>query len=301
MPLNFIKPYEEDKQYIFVSYSHSDISIVYDVMEKLDAAGFRMWYDKGIPLTKDYADYIAQRIENCTIMMIFHSAKFSESDFCQNEIHHACDLRKPILQIFLQQTQLPPGLQLRLNRYQSINFYDFVNNNLNDFYEKIFSTELLQTCRENNYTENMRILGLDYFRAYKGEADPIKKAELRKKAIYYLEKVLNSNWVFKTFVKKEFESLMQGELYEINAQTVDRVYQHALNYLEDSLNTSNLVEKHIKFEEAKWILQKISVSDFSLKKAAKEKLNSIKANEDIRKNTFQELISRPQKYRRKDV
>lgn len=300
MPLNFIKPYEGDKKYIFVSYSHSDISVVYDIMEKLDSAGFRIWYDKGIPLTRDYADNIAQRIENCTVMIIFHSTKSANSDFCQNEIYHACNLRKQILQIFLQPTILSPGIQLRLNRYQSINFYDFFSsNNLNGFYERIFDTEVLQTCRESNNPENMYIWGLDYARAYEREIDPIKKATLRKKAIYYLRKVLNSNWVFKNFIKIEFESLTRKNLYEINEQTVNRVYQHALTYLEDYSNTSNLVEKYIKLDEAKWILQKIADSALSLKESAKLKLDAIKTKEDIRNATFQELISRPQNHRKK--
>ena len=286
-------PYEGNADYIFISYSHKNIPAVYDIMEKLDSAGFRMWYDQGIPLTKDYADIIAEHINNCKVIIIFHSPESVRSDFCQNEIHHACNLGKHILQIFLQPTTLSPGIQLRLNRYQSINFYDFANSkNFSEFYKKIFAVEVLQTCRSNDNPENMYTWGLNYARAYEKETDPIKKASLRQTAILYFKKVLSSNWVFKKFVKDELDSLTRKSLYEINEQTVDKVYQHALNYIHDCSKTSNVVERYIKLYEAKWILQKIADSDFSLKYSAKESLDAIKAKESVRHTAFQELISR---------
>lgn len=290
---NAFKLYEGTAKYIFISYSHRNIPVVYDIMEKLNSAGFRMWYDNGIPLTKDYADIIAQHINNCEVVIVFHSPEHATSDFCQNEIHYACNLGKQILQIFIQPTTLSPGIQLRLNRYQSINFYDFANSkNFSEFYKKIFAVEVLQTCRSNDNPENMYTWGLNYARAYEKETDPIKKASLRQTAIYYFEKVLSSNWVFKNFVKDEFELLTRKSLYEINEQTVDKVYQHALNYIHDCSITSNVLERYIKLYDAKWILQKIADSDFSLKYSAKEKLDAINAKESARKATFQELISR---------
>lgn len=301
MSVDFIRPYEGTNEYIFISYSHRNIPLVYDIMKKLDSAGFRMWYDKGIPLTSDYANDIARHIANCTVVVIFHSPESASSDFCQNEIHLACDLQKPILQVFLQQTTLAAGIQLRLNRYQSINFYDYVNaKSLNEFYRKIFSTKVLQPCRNKNNLETIHLLGEQCTHDYKKETDPIKKADLRKKAIYYLQKLMDNNWVFKDFIKSDFEYLIKTDLYEINEQTENKVYQHALTYLDDYLHTSNFIERYFKLYDAKWILQKIaSNSSLSLKESAKEKLDAIKTEETIKNATFQELLSRPQNYGKK--
>ena len=40
--------YEGNENYIFVSYAHKDSDRVIPIIEELDAAGFRIWYDSGI-------------------------------------------------------------------------------------------------------------------------------------------------------------------------------------------------------------------------------------------------------------
>ena len=298
MSVDFMRPYEGNDEYIFISYSHKNIPLVYDIMTRMDSAGFRMWYDKGIPLTSDYANDIARHIENCTVVVVFHSPESASSDFCKNEISFACDEKKPIFQVFLQQTVLESGIQLRLNRYQSINFYDYVNTkNLNEFYRKIFSTKILQPCRNKNNLETIHLLGKQCTHEYENETNPIKKADLRKKALYYLRKLIDSNWVFKDFIQIDFEKLVKADLYEINEQTENEVYQHALTCLDDYLHTSNFIERYVKLYDAKWILKKIaSNASFSHTESAKEKLDAIKNEDAIKHSTFQELISLPQNY-----
>ena len=41
-------PYAGGENYIFVSYAHSDIEIVFPILHKLQLAGYRIWYDEGI-------------------------------------------------------------------------------------------------------------------------------------------------------------------------------------------------------------------------------------------------------------
>lgn len=43
-----IAAYEGDLPYIFVSYAHKDSREVFDLLEKLSAHGYRIWYDGGI-------------------------------------------------------------------------------------------------------------------------------------------------------------------------------------------------------------------------------------------------------------
>lgn len=40
--------YSGNEPYIFVSYAHKDSQIVVPILEQMQSAGFRFWYDKGI-------------------------------------------------------------------------------------------------------------------------------------------------------------------------------------------------------------------------------------------------------------
>jgi hypothetical protein len=40
--------YKGDGDYVFVCYSHSDISTVYDDLTALRSRGLNIWYDEGI-------------------------------------------------------------------------------------------------------------------------------------------------------------------------------------------------------------------------------------------------------------
>ena len=44
----FIRAYEGNKPYIFVSYSHKNSSVVLSYIEKLYELKYRVWYDEGI-------------------------------------------------------------------------------------------------------------------------------------------------------------------------------------------------------------------------------------------------------------
>lgn len=42
------KAYEGDEKFIFISYAHKDSETVYPIIEKLNADGYRVWFDDGI-------------------------------------------------------------------------------------------------------------------------------------------------------------------------------------------------------------------------------------------------------------
>ena len=42
------KAYEGNEAYIFISYSHKDTELAFQVMNSLQAEGYRLWYDDGI-------------------------------------------------------------------------------------------------------------------------------------------------------------------------------------------------------------------------------------------------------------
>ena len=294
--MNF-KPYEGNEPYIFISYSHQDIPKVCEILEKLSTAGFRIWYDFGIPLTADYNENIARHIVNSSAVIVFLSPNSVKSDYCQIEIYYACDNKKTILPVYLEQTKLPVGIDMRLQLFQAINLHDYPKRE--DFYRRIFNTETLKPCMEEANMIFIQQRGQSYASAYYRETDPIKKAALREMAIHLLQKVVDRNYVFKNFIEPELEALKKTEPYEINSETVAAVYQQALIYLEKCFTETNLIEKFLMRDKALMILKKIAASEFPQRYSAKEKLASFQSEDTAHVDAFKELISRPQKYRKK--
>ncbi len=39
-------PYKGNESYIFVSYAHKDAAAVWEIVKKMQASGFRVWFDR---------------------------------------------------------------------------------------------------------------------------------------------------------------------------------------------------------------------------------------------------------------
>ncbi len=136
--------YMGEDPYLFVSYTHKDKADVYPIIQNLYKNGLNIWYDEGIPLSTDWCNTIAEKLMNCNIFLSFISPNVNESDNTQDEIHLAMNQKKPLLAIYLKDTELIPGLQMRIRRVQGImkyemeevKFYDKLLDNLNHINEK---------------------------------------------------------------------------------------------------------------------------------------------------------------------
>jgi len=116
------KPYEGDEPYIFVSYSHKDSEQVFPILQKLYERGLRIWYDEGIDPGSEWPEEIANHLLNCGLFLLFMSPDAAESHNVRREITMAIDRKKPLINIFIKETQLKPGLQLQLNLIQHISY-----------------------------------------------------------------------------------------------------------------------------------------------------------------------------------
>ena len=130
------KAYEGDEPFIFVSYSHTDRLQVYPIIDYLNKTGINIWYDEGIPLSTDWCNTIAEKLMDCKIFLSFISPNVNESDNTQDEIHLAMNQKKPYLAIYLTESNLIPGLQMRIRRVQGILKYEMTEDR---FYNKLIS------------------------------------------------------------------------------------------------------------------------------------------------------------------
>ena len=95
------KPYEGNDPYIFISYARKDEARVLPILETLDRAGYRIWYDAGIHAGSLWTEVLIERVEECAVFLAFFSPAFNASEFCFEETDHAYRERKAIVPVHL--------------------------------------------------------------------------------------------------------------------------------------------------------------------------------------------------------
>ncbi|MFX1257604.1 MAG: toll/interleukin-1 receptor domain-containing protein [Promethearchaeota archaeon] len=128
--------YAGDDPFLFVSYTHKDKAQVYPILRKLKENGINIWYDEGIPLSTDWCNTLAEKIIDCSIFLSFISPYILESENTKDEIQFAINEKKPYLAIYIKETDLSPGLKMRMRRIQGIQKYDMEEN---QFYKKLIN------------------------------------------------------------------------------------------------------------------------------------------------------------------
>lgn len=139
------KAYEGRKRYVFLSYAHRNIKAVLGIIQNLQKNGYRVWYDEGITPGSEWDENIASHIEKCSCFIALMSGDYMRSSNCKDELNFARDQDKPILLVYLEDTQLPGGMRMRLDRKQAI--YKFRYRSEEEFYKKLFEAEEISACR----------------------------------------------------------------------------------------------------------------------------------------------------------
>ena len=145
--------YEGTENYIFISYAHADSDIVLPILDKLDRAGFRIWYDSGIEAGSEWPAYIANHIKSCCIMIFFVSKASVNSKNCRREVNLADSQDKEILVAYLEDAELKHGLDLQLSTNQAIHRNKFFDDNT--FIDALSRAKILEICKATtNKTSN---------------------------------------------------------------------------------------------------------------------------------------------------
>ena len=115
-----IRPYEGTDPYIFISYAHRDKDRVLPVLRSLSERGYRIWFDEGIDPGTEWAESIAGHLENSRVCLFFLSPFSAVSQNCRREINFALTRGIGLLTVFLEPTEMSPGLEMQISAYQSI-------------------------------------------------------------------------------------------------------------------------------------------------------------------------------------
>lgn len=135
--------YEGPYDYLFVSYAHADADRVMPVIKRLSDDGVRIWYDDGIEIGSSWDDNIAHHISRAKGVILFFSNNYFNSNNCKDEANYARDLGKDQIIIQLEDTKIPPGMEMRFNRIQSVS----VTDDLELMFKKIYASSVLKNCR----------------------------------------------------------------------------------------------------------------------------------------------------------
>lgn len=147
-------PYEGELPFIFVSYAHKNAEEVFPILERLNAEGFRIWYDEGIEWGTEWPQSIAEHLRRCSVCIAFHSNHSVNSPNCRQEINYALKQGKDILSIYLEDVILSDGMDMQLTSYQSTFPYQY--DEMETFYKRLITTTMLASSREIQYNAQQR-------------------------------------------------------------------------------------------------------------------------------------------------
>src|SRR5512138_216437 len=106
---------------IFISYSRKDIDFVRKLAEDLDKAGYDVWWDlTDLQGGDDWPRAIPAAIEASQYFVIVLSPNSAASDWVEKEYTHALSLRRKVIPVLLQPSNIPFALN-------TINYVDFTS------------------------------------------------------------------------------------------------------------------------------------------------------------------------------
>jgi len=138
--MRYFKPYEGDKPYIFISYAHADSDAVMSVVTHMHDRGYRIWYDEGIEVGSEWPECIASHLTGAQLVIAFISNSYMRSDNCRREMHYALSKRIRIINVFIENTDMTPGMEMQIG-----SIFALMRHNMSDeeFYGKLYSAPLL--------------------------------------------------------------------------------------------------------------------------------------------------------------
>jgi hypothetical protein len=115
--------YTGDEPYIFVAYAHNDARVVFPELVRLHGNGYRIWYDEGIDPGNEWPDEVAKALGRASFFLVFISPDAVTSRNVRNEVNFALNNGKPFLAVYVADTALLPGLELRMGSIQAVMKY----------------------------------------------------------------------------------------------------------------------------------------------------------------------------------
>lgn len=97
-------PADEEKPFIFISYSHKDSERIFDIIKNLYEEGWRMWYDEGLTIGDSYDKEIEKHVAECAVFLLFVTNNSQNSKYIErNEVPWGDTYQKPFIKCILDE------------------------------------------------------------------------------------------------------------------------------------------------------------------------------------------------------
>lgn len=116
--------YKGSRPFIAVCYTRKDSDRVYPFVRQLQDAGYRIWYDEGIPLGTNWEDEVAARLAGAEQVLFFLSEATMKSHWTRRELSFSLNKQKEILPLFLESVNMPDGWTFLLGPTQFISLHE---------------------------------------------------------------------------------------------------------------------------------------------------------------------------------
>ncbi len=190
--------YRGSEPYVFISYARLDKDRVYAEIKRFNEAGFNVWYDEGITPGNEWSDEIAGALSKCAVFVVLLTPTSAPREAVLNEISFALDEGKPFLAIHLEETELPPGLRLRISRKQAILKYNMTDEEYEFKYIEAFTRFGLKRNESKNPLEKTVPINGNRDPAEKPSADvSIKKLDELVKSFLGTDKAVSQEEAIK--------------------------------------------------------------------------------------------------------
>lgn len=114
------QPEKKNSPYAFISYSHRDSARVVPLIGFLQDLGMSVWYDEGIEAGSEWPEYIADSLSCAECLIAFITPNSARSHNCRREINFAISRGIDVVAVYLEPTELSPGLEMQLNAFQAV-------------------------------------------------------------------------------------------------------------------------------------------------------------------------------------
>lgn len=243
-----IAPYKGNEPYIFISYSHKNSNEALEIIERLQAENYRVWYDEGIDPGTEWDENIATHVEECEFFIALLSDEYIASSNCKDELNYARDLEKNRLLIYLNQVKLPSGMRMRLSRLQNIHKYTYTDEN--NFYNKLFEAVGIEKCKAK-YIERKNIPSpVSTVGNKNAKAEITNKSETEKKGFFSFliknkEKAkVNNKEIFKLDESKITKGKNYTDAKKCSNSTLGDINDEAFYNIDDEISYNKAWRKY---------------------------------------------------------
>ena len=138
--IDSLVPYEGSNPYIFISYAHADDESVLPLIEEIGSRGYNVWFDDGIEVGSEWQECIARHLEKASLVISFISNAYVRSTNCRKELNFALSRGINVINIYLEDTALTPGIELQISSIFALFKYSMKES---IFKDKLFNSPLM--------------------------------------------------------------------------------------------------------------------------------------------------------------